>query len=184
MITYAKAKSISDLNQILVLQKANLKLNLRAEEYKKDGFVTLEHNIDLLKELNTPYSHIIALDGSNIVGYALVTIPEKIPNIPLLQSTIEELKGEEYYQQKILDLKYFIMGQVCIDKSYRGQGIFQGLYREMKNEMRSDFEIIITEIAIDNKRSIRAHEKIGFETLKIHTENGVKWAIVGLYLQK
>lgn len=184
MITYAKAKSISDLNQILALQKANLKLNLQLEEYKEEGFVTLEHDIDLLQELNTPYAHVIALDESNIVGYALVTIPEKIPLIPLLQSTIEELNGVEFHQQKVLGLKYFIMGQVCIDKSYRGQGIFQGLFRKMKDEMKSDFEIILTEIAIDNKRSMRAHEKVGFETLKIHCENGVKWAIVGLSLQK
>lgn len=184
MITYTTAKSISDLNQILKLQKANLKLNLPIEEYKKEGFVTLKHNIKLLKELNAPYPHVIALDGANIIGYALVTIPQKTAYIPLLQSTIEELNGVEYHEQKVLDLSYFLMGQVCIHKSYRGKGIFQGLYKKMKTEMKSDFEIIITEIAIANKRSMRAHEKVGFEILKTHIEEGSEWAIVGLSLQK
>jgi hypothetical protein len=183
MITYSTAKSRSDLNQILELQKANLKSSISLEEYKKEGFVTLEHDIDLLEKLNTPYPHIIAFNGLEIVGYALVTTPEKISSIPLLQSTIEELKGVVYHQKNVLDLKYFIMGQVCIDKSYRGQGVFQGLYQKMKNEMKSDFEIIITEIATVNKRSMRAHEKVGFEILKIHNENDSEWAIVGLNLR-
>ncbi|MFT6334647.1 MAG: RimJ/RimL family protein N-acetyltransferase [Halioglobus sp.] len=182
MITYATAKSRSDLNQILKLQKANLKSSISLEEYKKEGFVTLEHDIKLLEELNAPYAHIIAKDGLKVIGYALVTIPEKISSIPFLQATIEELRDVEYHQNKVLDLKYFIMGQVCIDKSCRGQGIFQGLYQKMKDEMKSDFEIIITEIETNNKRSMRAHEKVGFEILKTHRESDADWVIVGLNL--
>ena len=184
MITYATAKSRSDLNQILELQKANLKSSVSLKEYTKEGFVTLKHDIELLEELNAPYAHIIAKNGLKIIGYALITIPVKISSIPLLQATIQELEGVVYHQNQILDLKYFIMGQVCIDKSYRGQGIFQGLYQKMKDQMKSDFEIIITEIATDNKRSMRAHEKVGFEILKIHRENDADWAIVGLNLRK
>ena len=184
MITYATAKSRSDLNQILELQKANLKSSISLEEYEKEGFVTLEHDFELLEELNTPYPHIIAMDEEDVVGYALVNIPEKVFSIPLLQTTIKELVGIEYHQTKILDLKYFIMGQVCIHKSYRGQGIFQGLYQKMKEEMKSDFEIIITETTTDNRRSMRAHEKVGFEILKIHSENGSDWVLVGLNLRK
>jgi len=184
MITYGTAKSISDLNQILVLQKANLKENLQSEEFTKEGFVTLEHDIKLLEDTNAPYPHIIALDGSNIVGYALVTIPDKTTYIPILQSTIEELKDVKYQQRIVLNFRYFLMSQVCIHKSYRGIGIFEGLYNKMRDEMKSDFDIIITEIAAENKRSMRAHEKVGFEILKTHIEEGSEWAIVGLNLQK
>ncbi|MFT4533812.1 MAG: GNAT superfamily N-acetyltransferase [Saprospiraceae bacterium] len=184
MVSYATAKSRADLNQILDLQKANLKSSISLEECEKDGFVTLSHDFELLKELNTPYPHIIAMDGSNIVGYALVTTLDKVSSIPLLQTTIEELIGVKYHGTKVLEMKYFIMGQVCIHKSYRGQGIFQGLYQKMKDEMKSDFEIIITEITTDNKRSMRAHEKVGFEILKIHSENDSDWALVGLNLRK
>ncbi len=183
MITYSTAKSSSDLNQILELQKANLKSSISLEEYQKEGFVTLEHDFVLLEELNDPYPHIVAMNEKEIIGYALVTTPEKISSIPLLQSTIEELKGVKYHQNNVLSLKYFIMGQVCIDKSYRGQGIFQGLYQKMKDEMKSDFDIIITEIATNNKRSMRAHEKVGFEILKIHNDIDADWAIVGLNLR-
>jgi len=154
------------------------------KEYEKEGFVTLSHDIELLEDLNTPYPHIIAKNGSDIVGYALVTIPEKASSIPLLQATVEELIGIEYHQTKVLNLKYFIMGQVCIHKSYRGQEIFQGLYHKMKAEMKSDFEMIITEITTDNKRSMRAHEKVGFEILKIHKGISTDWALVGLNLRK
>lgn len=183
MINYTVANSTEELIQILGLQKDNLKSTLVSEEQLKDGFVTINHNIELLEELNAPYHHIIAKDGPMVVGYALVTPPDKVSCIPLLQSTVDELHDVFYNQNRVLDLKYFIMGQVCIEKTYRGQGIFGGLYREMRKRMKPNFDIIITEISTNNKRSMHAHKKEGFKILKIHQNNGVNWAIVGLLIK-
>lgn len=182
MIEYTVAKTNMDLEQILRLQKANLTANISEEESKKEGFVTLSHDFQLIEELNQPYPHIIATDRSVVVGYALVTTIDKVAQIPLLQKTIDELLNVAFHGQKVLDLRFFIMGQVCIDKQYRGQGLFSGLYKKMKSEMSQYFDLIITEIATHNYRSIRAHEKVGFEILKLHKENGKEWAIVGLWL--
>jgi len=182
MIAYNTAKTDNELAQIIELQQANLPINISAEESAKEGFVTLSHDLQLLRTLNAPFPHSIAKDGEQVVGYALVTIPEMIPTIPLLQSTIDELEGTVHNGKLVLDLRFFIMGQVCIDKHYRGRGIFADLYRHMRKEMATDFDIIITEIATDNTRSMRAHEKVGFEIVKLHKEDGKEWAIVGLTL--
>lgn len=179
MIRYTVAETLSDFEGILRLQVANLPSNISNEEAKQEGFVTLVHDLELLKEINTPYPHIIARDGNKIVGYALVTTIDKVPKIPLLQSTLVGLKGVKQDGTSILESKFFIMGQVCIGKSYRGQGIFHGLYQHMKAQMSGDFEFIITEISINNQRSLRAHQKVGFEILKVHEDNGEDWAIVG-----
>jgi len=44
--------------------------------------------------------------------------------------------------------------------------------------MRADFDYIITEISTRNHRSIRAHEKVGFETIKEYESDGKEWKIV------
>jgi predicted GNAT superfamily acetyltransferase len=71
------------------------------------------------------------------------------------------------------------MGQVCIAKGYRGQGIFQGLYQEMANQLEPHFEYIITEVSKRNPRSIRAHEKVGFLNVREYTsDDGEEWVIL------
>ena len=71
------------------------------------------------------------------------------------------------------------MGQVCIEKQYRGQGLFQGLYHQLKSNLSPHFEMVITEVSVKNTRSIRAHEKVGFESIKTYaTEAGEEWSIL------
>lgn len=179
MIEYTVAKTKSDFLQILELQRINLPANIDQEEMDKEGFVTLKHTLVLLEELNHPYPHIIAKSDNVVIGYTLITTRDKVPQMPLLQKTIDELSNLTYQGSAILDTKFFIMAQVCIDKSRRGQGIFTGLYNELRAQMTPHFDLIITEIATHNHRSIRAHEKIGFETLKVHKEGEALWSIVG-----
>ena len=75
-------------------------------------------------------------------------------------------------------MTYFVMGQVCVAKDFRGQQVFSDLYQKMKTEMSSHFDCIVTEIATRNTRSIRAHEKVGFETIHIYEDETEEWAIV------
>ena len=79
------------------------------------------------------------------------------------------------------DLPYVVMGQVCVDKAHRGQGIFDGLYLQMQKVMKGHFEYIITEVATRNTRSMRAHERVGFTNELIYTaDNEEEWAIIAL----
>ena len=75
MIEFTIASS-SDLTGILDLQSRNHAIQLSREEIKNEGFVTLHHNEQLLDKMNTPYPHIIAKDGEQVVGYALVLLKE------------------------------------------------------------------------------------------------------------
>ena len=60
------------------------------------------------------------------------------------------MKVESYKQlleQKgLTKLNYFIMGQVCIAKGYRGQGVFRELYSFLKLELSKDLEDIFDDI--------------------------------------
>lgn len=178
MIQYTTASTQADIQQILQLQWINLPSNISAEEAKDQGFVTVHHEESVLTAMNEKFQHIIAKHDNTVVGYALVMLPEFGDSIPVLTPMFDKINQLTYNDKPLKKTPYFVMGQVCIHKNYRGQGIFMGLYQQMKIEMADHFDCIITEIATRNTRSMRAHEKVGFETINIFSTPEEEWAIV------
>lgn len=185
MISYGMSNTEEELKGILELQQVNLPKNISTGELKSQGFVTVEHDLDLLTQMNLPFQHIIAKENNKIIGYTLVMLRKWKNNIPVLKEMFHQIDSINYDGKKLGESKYFIMGQVCVAKSHRGQGIFAGLYEEMKERMKENFDYIITEIASRNYRSLRAHEKVGFEEIKTYQiGDGEKWVLVLLELNE
>ncbi|MES2796973.1 MAG: GNAT family N-acetyltransferase [Bacteroidota bacterium] len=179
-IVTGKITTDNHILQLLALQQKNLKKNISDEEMKEQGFVTVEHDFDKIKSMNASLPQIVAFNQNVVVGYALsmpLTFKNIIPELTPMCELLEEL---EYEGKSFKEYKYYIMGQICIDKSARGIGVFQMLYLEHAREFGEQFDFIVTEVSIHNKRSMRAHEKIGF--VKIHEyydpENNDTWAVV------
>ncbi len=183
-IIYEVARSSADLTQILSLQKANLPTEISKQEAQKEGFVTIEHNIDLLLKIAGPYAHIIAKFEGEVVGYALVMERACSMEIPVLIPMFEQIEKIIYKGNPLKNARFFIMGQVCIKKGFRGKGLFKGLYHALQQNMKSDFDYIITDISSRNKRSIKAHEKVGFEIIKEYQQDDENWIIVLLSLHQ
>jgi hypothetical protein len=179
MIKYTTAKTISDLQQIMNLQAANLPANISEEEFHKEGFVTVKHDLNILKEMNDVTPHTIAKNGEEIIGYTLSMNKVFQTRIPVLKPMFEQIDALSFEGNPLSGADYVIMGQVCIAKGYRGQGIFGGLYHEMKSRLSSKHPYIITEIDNLNKRSLKAHHKVGFEHLhEYHSDYEKHWIIV------
>jgi L-amino acid N-acyltransferase YncA len=105
--------------------------------------------------------------------------PDFGAKVPVLVPMFELLNTLRFKKKSILNLAYFVIGQICVDKSVRGQGVFSALYVEVSRRFSEKYDVVITEIATRNTRSIRAHEKVGFETIHIFTApDGEEWAIV------
>ncbi len=184
MITYGIAKSDNDLYEILELQRFNLQDSISQEELKQEGFVTVKHDFDLLKRMNNPFPHIVARQADRIIGYTLVMLKQFATEIPVLVPMFEQLNKLEYNGRSLKEESYFVMGQVCIAKPYRGQQVFGGLYQELKNRMQGSFKYCITEISKRNPRSLKAHYKIGFETIHEFTSpDDEEWDIVLLNMR-
>lgn len=175
MITFEKATSKEDLNQILELQRKNLPAHISSEERKKEGFVTVSHTFEILKAMNDVCPHIIAKSDGVVIGYALCMHPKFADDIEILKPMFEEV---EAIRPKIKN--YMAMGQICIDKAYRGQGIFRKLYQTMQEAVQPEFKGIITEVDTENKRSIRAHHAVGFKDLATYRSAGQNWKIIRL----
>lgn len=177
-ITYTRSHSNADLKGILILQDKNLKKSLEEEEINSQGFVTVVHDLKLLHEMNQMEKHVVAKSDDQVIGYALVMLRSFKDRIPILQATFKTIDTLSYKGMELIDSRYFLMGQVCVGKPFRGQGVFSGLYQHMKKVMQSEFQYVITEIALENKRSMRAHEKVGFVVILTYTHNNAEWAIV------
>ncbi len=171
------------LQGILDLQNQNLSTNISEKEALEQGFVTVHHDLSLLQKMNEPYPHIIAIEGDDVVGYALVMLRTLANEIPVLIPMFEQVNQMTYKGEALVDSKYLIMGQVCIAKTHRGQGLFTKLYEALVAQMAPDFDYLITEIAARNTRSRRAHNKVGFVPIKAYrADDGVDWVMVILEL--
>lgn len=178
-ILFTVAKSEEELRQILALQELNYRANVSLEEAVSQGFVSIKHEFSLLKDMNVDYPHIIAKSGGEVIGFALVMLRKFGNKIDVLLPMFERINVLDWQGKSMADSSYFIMGQVCVAKDFRGKGVFAGLYAEMKKRMKGDFDYLVTEVASRNTRSMRAHEKVGFKLMLNYTvEEGEEWNIV------
>ncbi len=172
-IRYSRAKSNKELEQILVLQRRNLPESISEDEKSKEGFLTVVHSKALLTRMNTLCPHVIAKVDGKVVGYALCMHPSFAKEIEVLKPMFAKIKSEVPKSES-----YIVMGQICIDKAYRRQGIFRNLYAFMKAETNIEYTSIITEVDANNKRSLAAHYAVGFEDLLTYEADGKLWHLI------
>lgn len=179
MITYTRARTDNDLQEILVLQKQNLAAGLSAEQIDSQGFVTVSHSFEDLKKMNGIEAHVIAKEDDRVVAYLLAMTAHSRFDIPILVPMFEMFEQVEYMNKKIADYSYMVVGQVCVAEGYRGKGIFDGCYSAYRNCFKDKYEFAITEIALRNQRSINAHKRVGFESIHEYSApDGEMWSIV------
>lgn len=167
-----------DIRQVLALQQANLSTRVSDETASSQGFVTVQHNFDLLKKMNEAVPQVIAKAGDQVVGYALVMLPSFRDLVPVLKPMFKVFDGLDYDGKKVSDYRYYVMGQICVADGWRGMGIVDGLYLKHRELFSGSFDFCITEIAARNTRSLRAHQRVGFETIHTFRDETDLWEIV------
>ncbi|MBL0099765.1 MAG: GNAT family N-acetyltransferase [Saprospiraceae bacterium] len=171
---FSTATNDGELLQILDLQKDNLRSSRSLAEEQEQGFVTVEHTINLLRDMNEHCQHVVAKDGEKVVGYALAMTRDFKDKIAILEPMFVLLDNLVVDGRRMGDGTYLVMGQVCVHKDYRGQGTFQGLYKKYFEIYLPHFGHIITEVAARNTRSIRAHLNVGFKEIYRYDDPGSK----------
>lgn len=167
------------LTGIVTLQQKNLARNISAAEAREQGVVTVEHNYELLQRMSRSAPPAIATHHDRLVGYALVMLPHFRAFIPVLEPMFMQFDTLLYKNKNLLAYNYFVMGQVCIDKEYRGKGVFEKLYHTLRLAYHKEFTLMLTEVAARNTRSVRAHEKAGLQCIRQYTDAaGESWLIM------
>ncbi|MEI9954774.1 MAG: GNAT family N-acetyltransferase [Ferruginibacter sp.] len=181
MLVYTTSTTENDLLGIIALQKKNLAINLQHDEITKQGFVTVVHSLDDLQKLNAIEQHVICKDGEKVVAYLLAMTVQSQFDIPVLLPMFNMFEQILYKDNPVSFYNYIVVGQVCVDKNYRGHGILDKCYEYYKTCFSKKYDFAITEIASRNQRSIKAHQRIGFTEIHKYTAPGnEEWSIVVL----
>ncbi len=167
---------------MLDLQAANHKSVLSQATKQAQGFVTVKHDYEVLRDMNKDYPAAIARDVFHkLVGYALSMHPSFGERVPILKELFERLEHLEWRDHPISDYRWLVMGQICVAEAHRGNGVFDHLYAHLCNMWQNEFDLIVTEVSEDNPRSMRAHERVGFELIQAYTNpvTGEGWRVIG-----
>jgi len=179
MLYPALVQSEEELNQVLRLQQENHIENINRNEMQSQGFVTLRHDIDTLRQMHNLAASVIIKENDTVVAYALTMLRECRRLIPDLESMFALFDNLNWQNNPLNSYRFYVMGQVCIAKAFRGKGLFEQLYNHHREIYQSQFDLLVTEISTRNHRSLRAHEKVGFKTIHTHHDNLDEWKVVG-----
>jgi hypothetical protein len=178
MIHATTVSTNDELQQILDLQKRNLKQNISEGEKDEQGFVTLLFNLPMLQQLHAVAPSIIIKDNDKVIAYAMVVLQESRKVYPDLEPMFTSFEKLSWQKKKLYDYRFYVMGQVCVDKAYRRKGLFDLLYQKHKEIYRNQFDFIITEISTSNHRSLKAHKRVGFVIINTFTDPIDEWDVV------
>jgi GNAT superfamily N-acetyltransferase len=177
-IVYRAAQTDADFEQVLSLQRTNHYTAISQETLDREGFVYAEHTVDLLKTMAEHSPQIIAIADGEVIGYTLSMTPGMKNHISSLTPMFEQFDECIYKGKPLHDHLFVAGGQVCVAEAFRGMGVFAGLYHALADHVKDKYNICVTEIARRNPRSLRAHQKMGFEVIRIYSAQGETWDIV------
>ena len=111
MIEAGPVEREEELEQILDRQRANPPRRLSAEEMAAEGFVTVEHTLDLLKRMHAIAPSHRRSGSASLAGYALVMPVQCRSLILILEPMFQRLDS-----LGMLERRFYVMGQICVGK--------------------------------------------------------------------
>ena len=172
-------KSDQDIHQMLALQSANLEASIQPQAALKEGFLTVQHDYNLIAEMLAKEPQVVIRDQGQIDAYLLAMPKSMRSSIPILVPFFDQLDRIHYNGRCLKDINYILNGQVCVAKSHRGKGTFDLLFKGMKQHLCKKYTYVVTEIAQRNTRSLKAHQRVGFQVLNNYiSPQGEDWAVV------
>lgn len=175
MIKVSFVSSLTEMERISALNTLNRKSLLDADTIRMQGFVTWAYPVKLLEGMHSYAPSVIAAEGDQLAGYAL-TAPLECASIhPELASLLEKMQVVRYQGRPLTDYRHYIMGQLCVAEAYRGQGVVELLYQFHRQQFAPRYELMVLTIATANTRSIRVHERIGFQEVHHFEDHHGAW---------
>lgn len=180
-IEFTTVSEPREVELILALQAENHRDHVDAATAASDGFTSVRHDPTVLQAMNRAYPSSIALSNGQLAGYCLMMAQDFRDQVPILRPMFKLLEGLTWRGEPLAgNPRWFVMGQVCVARDFRGMGVFDGIYHQLRKVYAHDFDFVVTEISQRNPRSLRAHCRVGFETLHIYPDpaNGEMWEVV------
>ncbi len=156
----------NDIDGILSLQEKYLYRNL-SETERESGFVTTPFTVDQIEEIIKQNGIFIAEDESDvIIAYAFAGSWEYFEQWEIFNFMVSRFPQLSFNGHEITTVNSFQYGPVCIEKSYRGNGLLNLIFEEMRIEFIKRYPISVTFINKVNAISEKAHtKKLGWKII-------------------
>lgn len=178
------ASSNLHFEQILELQQRYHTASLSPEIQAQEGFVFAQHSVSLLRRMAAELPQAIALVDNLVVGYCLSLPLSLRKELPGLAPMFDQFSHCIYRDRPLAALRFFVGGQVCVDRAHRGRRLLARLYDHIRESVHTEYELCVTEIATRNQISVRAHEKMGFAPIYTYSDEHEEWVIVAWDLSR
>ena len=149
----------NDIDGILSLQEKYLFRNLTEEE-RKSGFVTTPFTVNQIEEIIKQNGIFVAEDENDvIIAYAFAGSWKYFEQWEIFNFMVSRFPKLSFHGREITTENSFQYGPVCIDKAYRGKGLLNLIFEEMRIEFFKKYPISVTFINKVNGISEKAHTK-------------------------
>lgn len=178
MVTIKLVSTQNELKGIQELQQQNLRKNISDTEAAEQGFLMAEYSLAFLQKMHDAAPSIIAVADGKVVGYSLVSIKAIRDEHDLLADLFNTIDQLKYQSLDLVNSNYVVVGQLCVGKGFRGMGLVDKMYQYFKDCYADQYEYLITDIAKANLRSLKAHQRKGFQVIDELSYGGIGWDIV------
>jgi len=172
-----------DLAGVASLQNDNLMTHLEPDKLT-DGFLSGSFTEEQFSRMNDDLCVVVCLDADRVVGFLCTSTTDYNRQFGLPAAMIARYPHATYGGRPLSAFTSFVAGPVCVDKQYRGMGIFEGLYRALVGLLPVKYEVVVTFVSVDNPRSIHAHEKVGLKKVDHFEFSGREFVILATGLQE
>ncbi|MDD2196754.1 MAG: hypothetical protein PHE03_05730 [Bacteroidales bacterium] len=175
----------NDIGGVLSLQDKYLYSKLNEAE-RKEGFVTTPFTVNQIEEIITQNGLIVAENEENIiVAYAFAGSWKYFEQWEIFNFMVSRFPKLSFQGNRITTENSFQYGPVCIDKKYRGNGVLNLIFEEMRMEFLKRYPISVTFINKVNAISTKAHtKKLDWEIIDEFQFNGNTYIGLGFDMKK
>lgn len=173
----------SDFDQVVTLQKANALLAL-PEDARGDGFLSSDFTAEHFEQMAQSVDLVVAREAGKVIGFLCASTLDFNRNMPLPAAMMQRFPHLKIRSRNFDEVLSYITGPVCVEKSYRGQGVFEALYNKLFDATAMNYDVALAFIATSNPRSLKAHEKVNMNVIDQFDFGGREYYIVARVLRE
>ncbi|EKD63145.1 MAG: acetyltransferase, GNAT family [uncultured bacterium] len=165
-ITIRRATT-EDIPNIQTLQQASSLISIENEQEKaKEGYITWTPTREALIKIMEFIGIICATDtNGKVIGYEIPAPLELTREDETFKASLATLNDLEHEGIKITGPTSINVGQIAIDREFKGNGIAEQMHAAFIDMIRDRYKLIFTGIATDNPRSTNLAKKIGLKEI-------------------
>lgn len=149
----------ADFEGMLALQNRNLLAVLTPKE-QEDGFLNTAFSLENFRAMDKSIAVIVAVEKDKVRGYLCAATLAFKECFPFPAALIKHANNHVYKGRTLSSYRACIVNPICIDKDYRGSGMFMGLCQAMLPIISREYELALAFVSVKNLRSLHACQKM------------------------